>query len=329
MGRKFLEAIKIYLKNSCPVLFLAPAIAFFLFLPCSFSSEFLNEEPVKDKESAWMPYSAGPITTWTAPLCGRARFVVQPFFFYNRARGLFNSEGSYKSFQNGDRKYEYQQQLFFQYGVTEKFEIDAQALYQEHFIKQSGQKVSSSGLGDSFLFLRYCPIEENGFLPTINGLMQIKFPTGKFQNLNPDKLGADLMGAATGAGSFDHGYGVIFTKKLKPFILHSDFIYTFPIERKINSVKTRYARYLNCDFALEYFFTGNINLIFEVNNILQGDRKENGDFVPNSNRNQTMISPGIGWSSSKIQTLLAYQRVLTGENADANDSVVFTFVYAF
>jgi len=106
-------------------------------------------------------------------------------------------------------------------------------------------------------------------------------------------------------------------------------IYSFPLETKVDGVKTRYGRYLNCDVALEYFFTDNINVILEVNNLLQGDKKTDGVFLSNSNMKQTIVSPGFGWANEKIQMLLAYQRILTGENAYANDSAVFTFVYTF
>src|SRR3989338_7589816 len=37
----------------------------------------------------WNPVSAGPLTTWTAPLCDKGKLVVQPFLFYNRSRGTF------------------------------------------------------------------------------------------------------------------------------------------------------------------------------------------------------------------------------------------------
>ena len=74
----------------------------------------------------WNPASAGPITTWTAPLCGKGKFAVQPFFFYNRARGAFDSDGHYDSLPKGDNKYQFQQQLFAQYGLTDRLELDAQ-----------------------------------------------------------------------------------------------------------------------------------------------------------------------------------------------------------
>jgi hypothetical protein len=58
-----------------------------------------------DETEEWDPSSAGPITTWTAPLCAKGEFVMQPFLFYNRTRGSFNSEGHYDSLANNDRKY--------------------------------------------------------------------------------------------------------------------------------------------------------------------------------------------------------------------------------
>jgi len=71
------------------------------FFPSCFSEEVQNQEAVKEEGSTWNPYSAGPVTTLTAPLCGRAKFVVQPFFFYNRTRGVFNEVNN---LLQGDKK---------------------------------------------------------------------------------------------------------------------------------------------------------------------------------------------------------------------------------
>ena len=67
----------------------------------------------------------------------------------------------------------------------------------------------------------------------------------------------------------------------------------------------------------------------ETNFLSQGDRWQDGDSVPSSDIKYFMFTPGIGWSNDKIQTLLTYQRIMTGVNTDANDSVIFTFVYTF
>lgn len=228
-----------------------------------------------------------------------------------------------------DKKYQYQQQLFLQYGLTDRLEIAGQIVYQENYIKQDDLKAHANGLGDSYLFLRYCAIEERNYLPHITGLFQLKLPTGKYEHADPNKLGTDLMGATSGGGSYDHGYGINLTKKIKPFVLHADAIYSFPLEVKMGGTKTKYARYLNYDFGIEYFLPKGINLMLEFNGFLQGDKKQDGDRVPVSDINYLTLAPGIGWSNDKIQTLLAYQRTLAGTNIDANDSVVITFVYTF
>jgi hypothetical protein len=122
------------------------------------------------EDGEWCPVSAGPITTWTAPLCGKGEFAVQPFLFYNKTRGTFNSGGHYDSLPQGDKKYQYQQQLFMQYGLTDKLEADAQVVYQENYAKQGDLKAHSRGWGDSYVFLRYCAIEETDLIPHISGL---------------------------------------------------------------------------------------------------------------------------------------------------------------
>ncbi|MDP2937870.1 MAG: transporter [Candidatus Omnitrophota bacterium] len=291
-----------------------------------FNTVFANSDTGQEE---WNPPSAGPITTWTAPLCAKGEFVIQPFFFYNRTRGTFNSDSHYDSLPKGDKKYQYQEQLFMQYGLTERLEIDGQLVYQQNFVKRGDLKAHSRGFGDSYLFLRYCALEEQKIPPHITGVFQLKVPTGKYQKADPDKLDTDLMGATSGGGSYDHGYGINLTKKLKPFIIHADAIYSFPLERKVDGAKTRYARYLNYDFGLEYLLPKGFNLMLEFNGFLQGDKKQDGEKVSASDIDYFTIAPGIGWSNEKIQTLLAYQRTLTGTNTDANDSVIVTFVYAF
>ncbi len=286
-------------------------------------------EEASATQDDWNPSSAGPVTTWTAPLCGKGKFVIQPFFFYNRTRGSFNSEGHYDGLPKGDKKYQYQEQLFVQYGITDKLEIDGQAVYQENYIKQGDTKANDNGFGDSYLFLRYCAFEEKSWLPHIAGLLQLKMPTGKYQHLDPNKLGIDSMGATSGGGSWDPGFGINLTKKFRPFICHADAAYSFPQQVRIDGVKTRYANYLNYDVGVEYFLPKGFNLMLEANSFFQGDKWQDGDRTPSSDIGYLTIAPGIGWSNDKIQTLVAYQRIVVGKNTDANDSIVLTCVYTF
>lgn len=293
-------------------------------------SPLFASHDISEEQEEWNPISAGPLTTWTAPLCGKGKFVAQPFFFYNRTRGTFNAEGHYDSLPDDNNKYQFQQQLFMQYGLTKNLEVDAQTVYQQNFVRQGGQEAHSQGIGDSYLFLRYCGVEEKDWLPHLVGLFQIKFPTGKYQKARSNRLGTDLMGATSGGGSYDLGLGINLTKKKRPFIFHMDNIYNFPQEVKVDGINTKYGRYLNYDFGVEYFFSKNFNLMLEFNGFRQDDKKENGALIPSSDINYLNTATGIGLSlSDELQALLAYQRTLIGTNTDANDSVVLTFVYTF
>lgn len=300
------------------VLFISLAFVFLCAYAC-----FSQEQFTKFEE--WNPVSAGPLTTWTAPVCEKGQLIVQPFFFYNHTRGTFNDEGDYSVLPEGDKKRSFAEQFFFQYGLTNKLEFAGQSIYQQNYIEQSGEKARARGMGDSYLYLRYCLLEEEKIRPFITGVFQVKVPSGKYQHAAEDKLGADLMGS----GAWEHGYGVIVTKKIKPFVFHADALYSFPLSARIDDVKTLYANNFTYDFGVEYFFSRGFNLLCEINGFIQGDTQEEGDRIPGTDTGYVVFAPGIGWSNDKIQTLFCYQRVLAGTNCDANDSVALTFVYTF
>lgn len=297
----------------------------FLFYNCYLAACAEGTKSIEE----WNPPSVGPVVTWTAPLTGVGKLAVQPFFFYNRTRGYFDDDGHYHGFAPGEKKYQYQQVLLLKYGVIDRLEFAGEAIFQESYIKLGDEKGHTNGFSDSYLYLRYCVTEEKDWLPYTVAHFQLKMPTGKYQHADPDRLGTDLMGAISGGGSWDPGFGINLTKKLKPLIFHADVICSFPQEVKVDGVKTIYGTYLNYDFGVEYFLPKGFNLMFEVNGFAQGDLKANGDRIPASDNGYFIISPGIGWSCKKLQTLLAYQRVLVGTNVDANDSIVFTCMMTF
>lgn len=302
-------------------------ILFFAVADCT--DYLLAAEHGTDQKAEWNPPSAGPITAWTAPLCEKGRLLIQPFFFYNRTRGIFNDNGHYKSFKDKETKSQYQEILFAQYAVTDRIEIDGQGVYQQNLKHEGGLSAEASGFGDSYLFLRYCAIDETKWLPQTTAFFQFKIPTGKYQKADEGKLGTDLMGATSGGGSYEHGYGIILTKKLKPFILHADFAYNFPIKTRVDGINVKYGSFVYYDFGVEYFLPKGFSLMMECNFFKQRDRRDDGSLVPGSDVGQMLICPGVGWADDKIQMLFAYQRMLAGTNVDVNDSLVFTFTYTF
>lgn len=281
--------------------------------------------PVFAAEEDWCPPSAGPVTTWTAPVCSKGDFVTQPIMFFVNARGTYDNSGDYSSLPDDDKSTSNQFVIFMQYGITDRLELDGQVVYQKNFTRQAGLEADSAGLGDSYLFARYCLKEETSNLPQVTLVGQLKMPTGKFESLNPDALGTD----ARGSGSYDPGLGLIMTKRTKPFIIHADASVSQPLKVDVDDMPTKYGTCLNGDIGIECFIYQGLNLLFEANGFYQGKTDLDGTKVDNSNSEYLMLTPGIGWSNDKVQTLLAYQRIVSGKNTDAIAALVLTLVYTF
>lgn len=294
-----------------------------LFIVSGLAVPGYGEDNLKPED--WCPPSAGPITTWTAPLCGKGSFIVQPFILFTKTRGIYDNSGNFSSLPDDDKNTSNQFVIFMQYGLTDRLELDGQAVYQKNFIRQAGMKADSAGLGDSYLFARYCLKEETQALPHMTLVAQLKLPTGKFENLNPNVLGTDAMGS----GSYDPGLGIILTKQTKPFIVHVDAGISQPLKVDIDNITTKYGTYLNGDVGMECFIWQGLNLLFEANGFYQGKTELDGTKIDDSNSEYLMLTPGIGWSNDQVQTLLAYQRIVSGKNTGASTALVLTLVYTF
>lgn len=276
----------------------------------------------------WNPVTPGPVVTQPI-LCPKGHLAVQPYFFYNHKRGTFDSEGDYKTLPEGQLRDQYVEELYLQYGITDKMDVDALVGYQQNYAKQGGAKARDNGIGDSFLWLRYRAFEDKGWLPAVTGFFQLKAPSGKYQHADPNRLGTDLAGDVSGGGDWAPGVGISLIKKIKPFILYFDSIYSFPQNVRIDGDKTRYGNFLNLDGAVEYVLPKGFNLLLEVNGFLQGDTRQDGSRAPSTDSKYLAVIPGVGWSCDQLQVLLAYERVAIGTNANANDSLVLTFIHTF
>lgn len=273
----------------------------------------------------WNPPSLGPIVTWTAPACGKKNLVLQPFLFFNSKAGDFDNDGRFADQPEGESQFQMQQALFIQYGILDKMEIDSWFQFQESWIKDAGQNGQGKGMNDSYLWLRYQFLDDKGMVPCLTGFFQLRLPTGKYQNADSTRLGADI----TGTGSFDPGFGINLSKKLKPFMIHADVIPGFPLDTKVDGKKTQYGMYFNYDLGAEIFIPYGLNLMAEMNGYWQAATKiESNESAETQNSSLSMCA-GFGWSNDKVQTLLAYQRSIGGQNSAVNNGVVLSLVYSF
>lgn len=278
------------------------------------------------EDKVWEPVTPGPFVTFTAPVCCRGELDVQPLYFFNIGRGSFDGEGGYKSLPSRDYNYNQVIQLYTQYGVTDRLEIDTQSVWEINNVKEGEVSAESAGFSDLMLAARYCVLDQTKWLPHATAIFLVKLPTGKYQKTDEGKLDADIIGT----GSTDYCFGANFTKGFKPFLLHLDVLYTVsPSPVTIDGVKTEYADTFIINSACEWVFMEHWNLLAELVWYAQGDKKEDGIRTPSSDEQSLIFSTGIGYARDSWQVLVGYQRTLWGQNTDAYDTVAATFIITF
>jgi hypothetical protein len=295
-----------------------------IFLLSSSATAFADKLETASPDE-WDPVSPGPMNGWSASLCGAGKVVVQPYFYYYHTRGVFDGEGAYKAYTDGETQDMYFYEVLLYLGITDRFEVDLFAGYLDNTHTADDVHARGNGWEDAAVYARYCLFDEGEWMPQVTAIGQMKFPTGKYERGDEAKIGTDI----TGTGSYDPGFGIILSKAVKPFIFHADFIYSIPIQAKIDGVKTRYADYTVMDFAVEWILPKGFNVLLETNMYIQGDTREDGELVPASDTFSMFLVPGIGWSNDRLQVLVAYQRTIAGTNVDCDDSVAVTVVYTF
>ena len=174
-------------------------------LSAAISAGAFAEGDTGSTQLEWSHPSANPIVTWTAPTTEKGKLSVQPYIFFTRSRGVFDKESHYKAYTDKDKKWQWQEQLFLSYGVTDDLEIDALGTYQQNIRQIGGASAESTGFSDTAIYASYCIVKEKGWIPCIAGWYQLKIPTGKYQKADRSRLGTDIMGATTDPGAYDNG----------------------------------------------------------------------------------------------------------------------------
>lgn len=151
-------------------------------------------------------------------------FLVNPYLLLSSNYGYFDKSWSRKNVKN---LYELELLLFLQVGLT-KF-IDLTLVLDGVYSKVG--KVDSLQLADTqiylgFQFLRDIP---NSYVPDFRVLIGESFPTGKYDNLDENKLLAD----GVGSGSYETAFGFALQKRFfiteqNPLFVNLSFLYFLP-----------------------------------------------------------------------------------------------------
>ena len=118
-------------------------------------------------------------------------FVLQPYLFIKNNYASFSS--SRKSIKQPN-VWSVNPSLLFQMGLLSSldFTLNAQGVYSKR------GAIHASGLGDSEIALGFQLIRESQQKPGLRLALTESFPTGRYQKLNPKKMGID----ATGSGAY-------------------------------------------------------------------------------------------------------------------------------
>jgi hypothetical protein len=296
------------------------ALAVVLFLLAGATGNLLAAD-----EGEWNPTSIGPVTTWTAPLCGKGNWYAIPRFYFTNFKKQYDNDGEKQSVGDDTTLTQQQQMIFAAYGLTDKLELNAQVALIENHATFGDLSANSSGWADSYLILRDCLLMETDKAPCVTGMLQVKLPTGKYQKADADKLGTDI----TGTGSTDLGIGVVVTKKINPLMLHGDLSIFHPFKATIDEVQVQYGNWVTYDLAGEYFLENGISFLMELNGFWQGKEEDDDVTIDETDVTYLQLAPGIGYTYKSFTTSLLYQLPLSGKNALINETWILNFLVSF
>jgi len=213
------------------------------------------------------PWFTGPILAPSGHVVEGPHTNWEPYIFVTDNIGIYNHKGRHVG---GHQNTTVNPLLSLSQGLTKW--MDLQVIPQLIYNTKGDQ--SSWNVGDFTAYLGFQIMSEKpgSWTPDCRFTLDFTFPTGKFKNLNPDKLGTD----STGAGSVQLGLGPNFQKMWRifgghPFRVRLSVLGTFPIDCTVKgfnsygggfgtSGKLHLGNRLNTILAFEYMFSQHWNL---------------------------------------------------------------------
>ncbi len=163
----------------------------------------------KIAQKMFSPWYTGPLITGSASLVPPKQVMLQPYLYFTVNYAAFNAHRRSVGTPN---TYVLNPLIVIQAGITNWMDITT--VPQGYFRWTQGE--FGDGFGDLPIQLGFPLVKETLYVPKMKLLVGETFPTGKYQHLNPNKLGLD----ATGQGSFQTVIALNMTKVFWWFELH-------------------------------------------------------------------------------------------------------------
>lgn len=160
-------------------------------------------DSAKTKEVMPTPWLTGPLLTPSGHVVPNGHFNYEPYFYVTTNFGAFNNHWRPKT---GKSVYNLISQTSIQIGMP--WNMDFQFVPQfswNHTHGASSWALNDMNFGFDYQFLADDQVH---WWPAIKLQLRANFPMGKYQKLNPNKMGMDIGGA----GSWAPGLGLVFSR---------------------------------------------------------------------------------------------------------------------
>ncbi|MBM3193589.1 MAG: hypothetical protein FJZ59_05100 [Chlamydiae bacterium] len=160
-------------------------------------------------EIMFNPWYTGPLITGSASMVPPKQVMLQPYLYFTTNYAAFNAQRQSKGVPNS---YVLNPLIVIQAGITNW--MDVTTVPGGYFKWSQGEY--GQGFGDLPIQLGFPLLKETLYIPKMKLLIGETFPTGKYQHLNPNKLGLDI----SGQGAFQTLIALNMTKVFWWFELH-------------------------------------------------------------------------------------------------------------
>lgn len=312
------------------------SIIFLLLIPCFIFAQ-------RD----YKPWYTGPLLALDGDNLEKGKINIQPYLYFRDANGVFNKAWGHQAISS---TFTFHTELDFQAGLTKW--LDITFIAQSYYKDKEGEKTFE--VGDTSVRLGFQLLKEEIYtaIPSIRFMLEESFPTGKYKNLNPKKLGID----SSGSGSFETIFGFLFEKEVywfesHPINLRLNATYTYSSKARVKNFNT-YGGGFNTNgkvspggvfsaiFAFEYSFTQRWALatdlvqVYARKTTFRGTpgTTSDGSLASNSSKSsdQTSLAPALEYNfSENLGVIVGSHFSLRGKNATDFKSGIISATYTF
>lgn len=300
-----------------------------------------DDEEKKADEVPAAPLFAGNIISTYAQNSTKGLFSFQPYLYYTRLYGFYDTEGHIDPKLN---VHQFVMESQTSYGLTDFVDVSLDVTAYE--IWNDGHHTNA--LGDAALYFGFQLISEleDNFISNLRFLVGEIFPSGVFNNLDATFSGGD----AIGTGSYTTFLGLIANKVCAntphPFMITLDlylsyftvadveglnlFIMSDPFLEGSITPGLAFATDLAFEYKLNPAWSIAVDFYYQHQNRSYFLDRNTDIFVTLPDSTLFSIAPAIGYVlNEKRSFLIGGWFTVTGRNAPAFDSLVATIYFGF